>query len=137
MRFELYIDELKKIKNKNVKKIIIDLLLSYLETFNNTYNNININKEEIFKKVLRDKAKEKDKLTRRFKKELSEEEKEISLLFKNYKLGEWGVGLGKDYRIYNKNMDEEKRKNNEQEMQSEVDYIGNINEDNDQEIIGY
>lgn len=135
--FELYIDELKNVKNKNVKKIIVDLLSSYLETFNNTYNNININKEEIFKKVLRDKEKEKDKLTRRFKKELSEEEKEISLLFKNYKLGEWGVGLGKDYRIYNKNMDEEKRKNNEQEIQSEVDYIGNINEDNDQEIIGY
>ena len=120
---------------KNDNSVIKKILLAYLETINKSYTNTYMNKETILKKVLRDKEKEKDKITKRFKKEMNDEEKEISLLFKNHKLGEWGVGLQKGFVTYDKNMDEQKRAKDQQEI--EDNYIGHINEDNDQEIIGY
>tara|TARA_B100001063_G_scaffold89670_1_gene83525 strand:+ start:26972 stop:32467 length:5496 start_codon:yes stop_codon:yes gene_type:complete len=122
---------------KNNNTIIKKLLVAYLETIYSSYKNTYVNKDDIMKKVLRDKEKEKDKITRRFKKELSEEEKEISLLFKGHKLGEWGVGLQKEFVRYDKNMDEQRRANKDQEQDLENNYIGNITEDYDQEIIGY
>jgi hypothetical protein len=130
--YVLYI-YLKKDNNSTIKK----LLVAYLETIYSSYKNTYTNKDDIIKKVLRDKEKEKDKITRRFKKEMSDEEKEISLLFKGHKLGEWGVGLQKEFVRYDKNMDEQRRANKDQEQDLEINYIGNITEDNDQEIIGY
>ena len=131
----IYVYEVKKLDVKGDKKIIKDLLLSYLEILNLSYNKIYINKQEILKKVLRDKEKEKDKITRKYKYELTKEEKEISVFFKTHKLGEWGVGLQKSFVKYDKNMDEKNR--NETQDDIENNYIGHINEDNDQEIIGY
>jgi len=120
---------------KSDNSVIKKVLLAYLETIHKSYTNTYINKEDIMKKVLRDKEKEKDKITKRFKKEMNDEEKEISLLFKSSKLGEWGVGLQKGFVTYDKNMDEQKREKDQQE--TEDNYIGHITEDNDQEIIGY
>ena len=131
----IYVYEVKKLDVNGNKKVIKDLLLGYLEILNVSYNKIYINKQEILKKVLRDKEKEKDKITRKYKYELTEEEKEISVFFKTHKLGEWGVGLQKGFVKYDKNMDEKNR--NETQDDIENNFIGNINEDNDQEIIGY
>lgn len=124
---------LKKSDNSAIKK----LLIAYLETIYKSYTNTYINKENIIKKVLRDKEKEKDKITKRFKKDMNDEEKEISMLFKNHKLGEYGIGLQKEFVRYDKNMDEQRRAKKGEEEDLENNYIGHINEDNDQEIIGY
>tara|TARA_B100000886_G_scaffold340512_2_gene310667 strand:+ start:6447 stop:12077 length:5631 start_codon:yes stop_codon:yes gene_type:complete len=127
--FYLY---LKNNKSSN-KKFVKDILLSYLEILNNSYEESYIDKRKIMKRVLRDKEKEKDKITKKFKYELNEEEKEIALLFRKNKLGEYGIGLRKEYVVYNKNMDEKNRKQKEEDLEN--NYIGNINEDGDQEII--
>ena len=50
-------------------------------------------------RILRSKEKEKDNITS-YLKEMSDEEREIENLFKNHKLGMWGVGQQKGFRTY-------------------------------------
>ena len=53
----------------------------------------------LMERILRSKEKEKDNITS-YLKEMSDEEREIENLFKNHKLGMWGVGQQKGFRTY-------------------------------------
>ena len=55
--------------------------------------------EGLMERILRSKEKEKDIITS-YLKEMSDEEREIENLFKNHKLGMWGVGQQKGFRTY-------------------------------------
>ena len=55
--------------------------------------------EELMERILRSKEKEKDNITS-YLKEMSDEEREVENLFKNHKLGMWGVGQQKGFRTY-------------------------------------
>lgn len=55
--------------------------------------------EGLMERLLRSKEKEKDNITS-YLKEMSDEEREVENLFKNHKLGMWGVGQQKGFRTY-------------------------------------
>lgn len=55
--------------------------------------------EGLMERILRSKEKEKDNITS-YLKEMSDEEREVENLFKNHKLGMWGVGQQKGFRTY-------------------------------------
>lgn len=54
---------------------------------------------QLQERVLRSKEREKDVITS-YLKEMTDEEREVENLFKNHKLGMWGVGQQKGFRVY-------------------------------------
>ena len=55
--------------------------------------------DTLMERILRSKEKEKDQITN-YLREMSDEEREVENLFKNHKLGMWGVGQQKGFRTY-------------------------------------
>jgi hypothetical protein len=55
--------------------------------------------DQLQERILRSKEREKDVITS-YLKEMTDEEREVENLFKNHKLGMWGVGQQKGFRVY-------------------------------------
>jgi hypothetical protein len=60
---------------------------------------INFNYQTLMERVLRAKEKEKEMITD-YLKEMTDEEREVEDIFKAQKLGKWGVGEQKGFRVY-------------------------------------
>ena len=61
-------------------------------------------------KVTRSSEKEKDMIVE-FLTNLTDEQREVENIFKNFRLGDWSVGLQKGYRKYDPDTYDKERKN--------------------------
>jgi hypothetical protein len=93
-QLEILSGEKKKMSEKIASLItsVMDIVCSYKET-------IDYNYETLMEKLLRAKEKEKTLITDYFK-EMTDEEREIEKIQKNFKLERWSVGQQKGFRIY-------------------------------------
>jgi hypothetical protein len=78
------------------------LLKAYKLDMKNYIKLFNFDMEYIRKKVLKSKEREKDRITRELKKK-SDQEREVSNVLKQNKLGEWNIGEQRGLRMYDKN----------------------------------
>lgn len=103
----LYIEEINDSINEtdkvSLKKSISEYIKMILMYGSNFTNNLVMTKEEILKKVLLAKEKEKMKIVDDFE-NMSESHREIENELKKYKLGKWSKGLSKGLINYDKNV---------------------------------
>lgn len=85
-------------KKKMSEKIAL-LMSNLMEIICGDKEAINYNYESLMERLLRAKEKEKDLITD-YLKEMTDEEREIENLYKNYKLERWAVGQQKGFRVY-------------------------------------
>ena len=78
----------------SLKTSIADIIVSFCEILQPTFNALTMNKKTIMKKVLYSKEKEKYHITT-YLKDMSNEEREVENIFKNNKLGKWSKGITK------------------------------------------
>ncbi len=98
------------IEEKNKYK---ELLKEYNLDFSNFVSNYDFNNEDLKKKILKAKEREKDRMTRKLKKK-TDQEREISNILKENKLGEWAIGEQSGFRKYDKNFRDLNRPENEE-----------------------
>jgi len=100
-------------RRETLDKKIAALLSVYIKKLETYKTQLNYSSEEINKKVLKSKEKEKSKITLRLG-QLTVEEREIENILKNQSLGDWGVGQTKaifeyDARQYDKERAEQEK----------------------------
>lgn len=83
-------------------KIVRDLFKSYKGDIKDYLSNFNFDMDVLRRRVLKAKEREKDRITRDLKKK-SDQEREVSNILKENKLGEWNIGEQKGLRVYDKN----------------------------------
>jgi hypothetical protein len=118
-------------KKDEIKKKIANLLNTYLTIMNNQKNKLDINKEDIIKKVLKSKEKEKNKVTKRLG-DLTVEEREVENIKKNQRLGAWGLGQTRALYEYDAlQYDKERQEiDNEMLMESRLDKRADVTIEN-------
>tara|TARA_B110000483_G_scaffold158511_1_gene188096 strand:- start:4790 stop:10639 length:5850 start_codon:yes stop_codon:yes gene_type:complete len=109
-------------KKDVIKKKVANLLTTYLTIMKNQKNKLNINKEDITKKVLKAKEKEKNKVTKRLG-DLTVEEREVENIKKNQRLGAWSLGQTRALFEYDAMQYDKERQeiDNEMSMESRLD----------------
>ena len=109
-------------KKDAVNKKVANLLITYLTIMKNQKNKLDINKEDITKKVLKAKEKEKNKVTKRLG-DLTVEEREVENIKKNQRLGAWSLGQTRALFEYDANQYDKERQelDNEMLMESRLD----------------
>ncbi len=106
--FNLVTDNLDKIYDETIKYNSKIFIIEILDMLNNKYDNSNTSYEDVVKKTLRLKEKEKDDLTKKLKLK-SEDELEVDNFLKKHKLGKWGRGLDKKLYVYDEKVQDEER----------------------------
>lgn len=96
-------------EKKNMSTKIASIISAFLTMVCNTKKNINFNYEDLMEKVTKSKEKEKNMMVE-FLTNLTDEQREIENLFKNFRMGEWSVGLQKGYREYDADTYDKERK---------------------------
>jgi hypothetical protein len=84
---------------KNMSDKISKLITSMMTICCANKNMIDIDYSDLTDKVTRSKEKEKDKIVE-YLTEMTDEEREIENMFKNFRIGRWSVGMQKGYRQY-------------------------------------
>jgi hypothetical protein len=109
-------------KKDAVNKKVANLLITYLTIMKNQKNKLDINKEDITKKVLKAKEKEKNKVTKRLG-DLTVEEREVENIKKNQRLGAWSLGQTRALFEYDAMQYDKERQelDNEMLMESRLD----------------
>ena len=92
-------DEFQEGETHTLNQVICNLLIVYINLFRTKKNMLNRNNEDITKRILKQKEKEKDKMTRRLS-ALTVEERLVDTELKNHKLGMWSKGLTKSLFQY-------------------------------------
>lgn len=85
--------------NKILSEKIAKLITVFLTMTCKDKTTVNINYDELKDKVTRSKEKEKDMIVE-FLTEMTDEEREVENMFKNFRIGRWSVGMQKGYRQY-------------------------------------
>ena len=105
----------------------IDLLKLLMKEYNIQIKNyikvFDFDIESLKKRMLKSKEREKDRMTKKLKKK-SDDEREVSNILKQSKLGEWNIGEQKGHRTYDKNFRDNNRPEgeefyNQQDQESE------------------
>jgi hypothetical protein len=91
--------EIIKGDNKVISEKIAKLISVWVSMICKDKLSININYSELKDKVTRGKEKEKDMIVE-FLTEMSDEEREVENMFKNFRIGRWSVGMQKGFRQY-------------------------------------
>jgi hypothetical protein len=78
----------------SLRKSISDIIITFCLMLQTSFNDINMNKKTIMKRVLYSKEKEKEGITT-YLETMSIEEREVENIFKTNKLGRWNKGLTK------------------------------------------
>lgn len=84
---------------KNMSDKISKIITSVMTICCANKNMIDMDYFELTDKVTRSKEKEKDKIVE-YLTEMTDEEREIENMFKNFRIGRWSVGMQKGYRQY-------------------------------------
>jgi hypothetical protein len=95
------------------------LMSSLMEVICGNKEVINYNYESLMERLLRAKEKEKDLITN-YLKEMTDEEREIENLYKNYKLERWAVGQQKGFREYQPDTYDQERESMEKQYLLEI-----------------
>jgi len=102
------VDNLENIYDETIKYDCRIFVIDLLDMLNTKYDNFNVSYNDITKKTLRSKEKEKDDLTKKLKGK-EEEELKVDNLLKKHKLGKWGRGLDKSLYVYDARVQDEER----------------------------
>ena len=100
-------------------QIVASFLFTSLSILEKQKTLININYDDVMKKVSRSRDKEKTKITTDFK-ELSRDERAVETMFKNLKLEKWSKGLQKGVTQYVQETYDEERKQLEETTLMEI-----------------
>jgi hypothetical protein len=106
---------LERLDITDLSERVCKLLTIFLQMEDKNKKAINFSYENIMHYVGRDKKKEKDKIVKFFG-SMSEEERKVEDLMKNYRIGRWNVGQQKSLVKYNK-------KTNEREIDEAVEFL--------------
>ena len=79
-------------EKEQLKITVTNLLKVYFNYFTSYKKMLNVSNEDIYKKILKGKEKEKERKKDSLK-NLNDESREIENILKQHKLGEWGLGL--------------------------------------------
>ena len=102
---------------KTLKEKTAELLVTFMEIFENEKNNINISYEEIQDRVFKLREREKDMVTDKLK-AMTDEGRDIDTVFKILKQGIYSKGLEKGLTMYDKDFYERPE---EQELRDEME----------------
>ena len=106
---------LERLDITDLSERVCKLLTIFLQIEDKNKKAINFSYDNIMHYVGRDKKKEKDKIVKFFG-NMSEEERKVEDLMKNYRIGRWNVGQQKSLVKYNK-------KTNEREIDEAVEFL--------------
>jgi hypothetical protein len=106
---------LERLDITDLSERVCKLLTIFLQIEDKNKKVINFSYDNIMHYVSRDKKKEKDKIVKFFG-NMSEEERKVEDLMKNYRIGRWNVGQQKSLVKYNK-------KTNEREIDEAVEFL--------------
>ena len=114
---------------KNISTKISDLMSNFLEIICNDKKSINLNYTQLMEKVTRSTEKEKDMIVD-FLTNLTDEQREVENIFKNFRLGDWSVGLQKGFREYDPDTYDKERKNIEERtlLEKKINKTDNVTE---------
>lgn len=91
---------------KSLKQNVTDLLIAYINMFEDEKKNVDITYDNIKDIIFKLKDREKNRITDRLKK-LTDEERDADTILKINQLGVWGKGLQKGLTSYDKDMYDE------------------------------
>lgn len=100
-------------EKKSMSNKVANMITGFLSIICNTKKLIDLNYSDLIDKVTRSKEKEKDLIVE-FLTDLTDEQREIENLFKNFRMGDWSVGLQKGYREYDPDTYDKERRNIEE-----------------------
>ena len=102
---------------------------NFLEIICNDKKSINLNYTQLMEKVTRSTEKEKDMIVD-FLTNLTDEQREVENIFKNFRLGDWSVGLQKGFREYDPDTYDKERKNIEERtlLEKKINKTDNVTE---------
>ena len=128
---DIYLYAFDKAKNNEEKELLRLLMKEYNIQFKNYIKIFDFDIETLKKRVLKSKEREKDRMTKKLKKK-SDDEREVSNILKQNKLGEWNIGEQKGHRIYDKNFRDNNRPEGEEfyTQQDQESEFFNTSEDN-------
>ena len=116
------------LENQVGKPILMNYLISVLETFYQQKSTTFMDYNSVMKQILRSKQDEKDKIVKKLKEKTKEERAVINEL-KKYKLGEWGKGLQKGLVEYDENVFEQERNFFLEDEMREINDLSGYDED--------
>ena len=128
---DIYLYAFDKANNNEEKELLKLLIKEYNVQFKNYVKIFDFDIEILKKRVLKSKEREKDRMTKKLKKK-SDDEREVSNILKQNKLGEWNIGEQKGHRIYDKNFRDDNRPEGEEfyNQQDQESEFFNANEEN-------
>lgn len=128
---DIYLYAFDKANNYEEKELLRLLMKEYNIQFKNYIKIFDFDIEILKKRVLKSKEREKDRMTKKLKKK-SDDEREVSNILKQNKLGEWNIGEQKGHRIYDKNFRDDNRPEGEEfyNQQDQESEFFNASEDN-------
>ena len=97
--FNVYLDEVSRIEDLAVKKILGDLLITCIEMMDSNKKTLNMTQNEMYKKLLKYKETEKSEITT-YLRDISDEMRKVENVMKINKLGKWSKGQVKGLVVY-------------------------------------
>ena len=88
-------------KQEMIYNKLSELVVQFLYSFQHTKKILNKNNEIIHEKILKEKEREKNKMTQNLK-ELSKYQREVEDLMKKHRLGDWNIGMTRALYEYDK-----------------------------------
>jgi len=106
VEYDEYSSEINQGELKDIKHHVAGLLTSYLELMEGHKIMVNISYDFIMNSVFKIQQSEKDTFTSKLEK-MSPDLRKVDTLMKTHKLGDWNKGLQKGLTTYNKNLDDD------------------------------
>ena len=98
----LYVSEFNKTDNLDLKKIIGDLLHTFIKMIHDNKTTLNMTQNEMYSKLLKYREIEKSEITT-YLRDITDELREIENVMKNNRLGNWSKGQTKGLVTYDAN----------------------------------
>jgi hypothetical protein len=106
VEYDEYSSEISQGDLKEIKHHVAGLLMAYLELMEGHKITVNISYDFIMNSVFKIQQSEKDTFTSKLEK-MSTDARKVDTLMKAHKLGDWNKGLQKGLTTYNKNLDDD------------------------------
>ena len=113
VEYDEYSSEINQGELKDIKHHVAGLLMSYLDLMEGHKIMVNISYDFIMNSIFKIQQSEKDTFTSKLEK-MSPDVRKVDTLMKAHKIGNWNKGLQKGLTTYNKNLDDDElREQNE------------------------
>jgi hypothetical protein len=127
VEYDEYSSEINQGELKDIKHHVAGLLMSYLDLMEGHKIMVNISYDFIMNSVFKIQQSEKDTFTSKLEK-MSPDVRKVDTLMKAHKIGDWNKGLQKGLTTYNKNLDDDElRAQNENYQRLERRLFANKN----------